>query len=85
MPLANNALVLVTDGRKTLFFRNQGDENQIDLRTEDFDERARLDAQTQLLAVLVPVVLQILDVNGGGFDPVDDEAACPCHACLGPG
>lgn len=40
MPLANNALVLVTDGRKTLFFRNQGDENQIDLRTEDFDERA---------------------------------------------
>ena len=39
MPLANNALVLVTDGRKTLFFRNQGDENQIDLRTEEFDER----------------------------------------------
>jgi protein required for attachment to host cells len=39
MPLANNALVLVTDGRKTLFFRNHGDENQIDLRTEDFDER----------------------------------------------
>ena len=40
MPLANNALVLVTDGRKTLFFRNQGDENQIDRRTEDFDERS---------------------------------------------
>ena len=42
MPLANNALVLVTDGRKTLFFRNHGDENQIDLRTEDFDEREDL-------------------------------------------
>jgi len=40
MPLANNALVLVTDGRKMLFFRNQGDENQIDLRTEAHDERA---------------------------------------------
>ena len=40
MPLANNALVLVTDGRKTLFFRNEGDENQIDLRTEAFDERS---------------------------------------------
>ena len=40
MPLANNALVLVTDGRKTLFFRNEGDENQIDLRTEDV-QRAR--------------------------------------------
>jgi protein required for attachment to host cells len=42
MPLANNTLVLVTDGRKTLFFRNHGDENQIDLRTEDFDEREDL-------------------------------------------
>jgi len=40
MPLANNALVLVTDGRKTLLFRNQGDVNQIDLRTEAHDERA---------------------------------------------
>jgi protein required for attachment to host cells len=39
MPLPNNALVLVTDGRKTLFFRNRGDENQIDLRTEAHDER----------------------------------------------
>ena len=39
MPLPNNALVLVTDGRKTLFFRNQGDVNQIDLRTEAHDER----------------------------------------------
>lgn len=39
MPLPNNALVLVTDGRKTLFFRNEGDENQIDLRTEAHDER----------------------------------------------
>ncbi len=39
MPLANNALVLVTDGRKTLLFRNHGDVNQIDLRTEAHDER----------------------------------------------
>lgn len=39
MPLANLALVLVTDGRKTLFFRNHGDTNQIDLRTEAHDER----------------------------------------------
>ena len=38
MPLANNALVLVTDGRKTLFFRNHGDENQIDLRTEAHED-----------------------------------------------
>lgn len=43
MPLPNNALVLVTDGRKTLWFRNEGDENQIDLRTEAHDERPDLD------------------------------------------
>ena len=30
MPLPHNALVLVADGRKILFFRNQGDEKQID-------------------------------------------------------
>lgn len=39
MPIPNSALVLVLDGRKILFFRNQGDENQIDLRTEAHDER----------------------------------------------
>ena len=40
MPLPHNALVLVADGRKMLFFRNHGDENQIDLRTEAHDARA---------------------------------------------
>jgi protein required for attachment to host cells len=39
MPLPNNALVLVADGRKMLLFRNHGDENQIDLRTESHDAR----------------------------------------------
>ena len=39
MPLPHNALVLVADGRKILFFRNQGDENQIDLRMEAHDAR----------------------------------------------
>jgi protein required for attachment to host cells len=39
MPLPNNALVLVADGRKLLFLRNAGDENQIDLRTEAHDQR----------------------------------------------
>ena len=34
MPLPHNALVLVADGRKMVFFRNHGDGNQIDLRTE---------------------------------------------------
>ena len=39
MPFPHQALVLVTDGRKSLFLRNQGDEAQIDLRTEAHDER----------------------------------------------
>lgn len=39
MPLPHNALVLVADGRKILFFRNRGDENQIDLRTEAHEAR----------------------------------------------
>ena len=39
MPLPNRALVLVLDGRKMLFFRNHGDANQIDLRTEAHDNR----------------------------------------------
>jgi len=39
MPLPHNALVLVADGRKTLFFRNHGDEHQIDPRTEAHDAR----------------------------------------------
>ena len=39
MPRPHNALVLVADGRKILFFRNHGDESQIDLRTEAHDER----------------------------------------------
>ena len=39
MPLPHNALVLVADGRKVLFFRNHGDEGQIDLRTEAHDAR----------------------------------------------
>ena len=30
MPLPHNALVLVADGRKMLFFRNHGDEEEID-------------------------------------------------------
>src|SRR5688500_10703643 len=39
MPLPHQALVLVTDGRKSLFLRNHGDEKQIDLRTEAHDRR----------------------------------------------
>lgn len=39
MTLPHDALVLVADGRKMLFFRNHGDENQIDLRTEAHDAR----------------------------------------------
>ena len=39
MPLPHHALVLVADGRKMLFFRNHGDEQHVDLRTEAHDQR----------------------------------------------
>jgi protein required for attachment to host cells len=39
MALPNQALVFVGDGKKMLFLRNHGDQNQIDLRTEAHDER----------------------------------------------
>lgn len=48
MPIPNNALVLVIDGRKMLFFRNQGDQNQIDLRTEAHEERTDADFDREL-------------------------------------
>jgi protein required for attachment to host cells len=39
MALPHHALVLVADGRKLLFLRNHGDQNQIDLRIEAHDFR----------------------------------------------
>jgi protein required for attachment to host cells len=42
MALPHNALVLVADGRKLLFLRNHGDQNQIDLRVESHDQRKDL-------------------------------------------
>ena len=39
MTLPHNTLVLVADGRKMLFLRNQGHGNQIELVTEGHDER----------------------------------------------
>ena len=39
MTLPHDTLILVADGRKALFLRNQGDEQQIDLRTISHRER----------------------------------------------
>lgn len=39
MTLPADTLVLVADGRKALFLRNQGDQRQIDLRTTSHQER----------------------------------------------
>ena len=40
MAIPHGALVLVADGKKTLFLRNHGDSGMIDLRTESHDVRA---------------------------------------------
>lgn len=39
MQIPNGALVLVADGRKMLFLRNQGDAERIDLRVEEHHEQ----------------------------------------------
>ncbi|MEO8175276.1 MAG: host attachment family protein [Sphingomicrobium sp.] len=68
MALPHNALVLVADGRKTLFLRNHGDANQIDLRTEAHDQR--VDAKDSDLKTDAPgTTAQI----GGYGRPAMDE------------
>ena len=64
MPLPHNALVLVADGRKMLFFRNNGDENQIDLRTEAHDQRK--DRKDRDLKTDAPGTAAVLRSSGGG-------------------
>ena len=63
MALPNQALVLVADGRKTLFLRNHGDQNQIDLRTEAHDERDEASFNRDLSADAPGVSFQS---NGSG-------------------
>ena len=73
MPLPHNALVLVADGRKMLFFRNHGDENQIDLRTEAHDERE--DRKDRELKTDAPGTAAVRMSSGGGdaFRPAMEE------------
>jgi protein required for attachment to host cells len=66
MPLPHDALVLVADGRKMLFFRNQGDEDQIDLRTEAHDEREEL--KNRDLHTDAPGMAATRASSGGGGD-----------------
>jgi len=73
MPLPHNALVLVADGRKMLFFRNQGDEGQIDLRTEAHDEREEL--KDRDLRTDAPGTAAVMGSSGGAdaFRPRMEE------------
>ncbi len=71
MPLANNALVLVTDGRKTLFFRNEGDVNQIDLRTEAHDEREDVSSKGELATDAPGTVQQSAGYGHSTYEETD--------------
>src|ERR1041385_7553236 len=57
MPLPHDALVLVADGRKILFFRNHGDDDHIDLRTEAHDAR-RYERKDREIKTDAPGVVQ---------------------------
>jgi protein required for attachment to host cells len=73
MPLPHDALVLVADGRKMLFFRNQGDEGQIDLRTEAHEEREEL--KNRELRTDAPGTAAVRGTSGGGdaYRPMMEE------------
>jgi protein required for attachment to host cells len=71
MPLANNALVLVTDGKKTLFFRNEGDVNQIDLRTEAVDEREDASSKGELATDAPGTVQQSAGYGHSTYEETD--------------
>jgi protein required for attachment to host cells len=73
MSLPHNALVLVADGRKMLFFRNHGDENQIDLRTESHD--ARKDRKDRYYKTDAPGTAATRASSGGGdvYRPAMEE------------
>ena len=71
MPLANLALVLVTDGRKTLFFRNHGDINQIDLRTEAHDEREDVSSKGELATDAPGTVQQSAGYGHSTYEETD--------------
>lgn len=71
MPIANNALVLVTDGRKTLFFRNEGDVNQIDLRTEAHDEREDVSSKGELATDAPGTVQQSAGYGHSTYEETD--------------
>jgi protein required for attachment to host cells len=71
VPLPNNALVLVTDGRKTLFFRNEGDSNQIDLRTEAHDQREDVSSAGELATDAPGTVQQSAGYGHSTYEETD--------------
>ena len=79
MPLTNNALVLVTDGRKTLFFRNEGDENQIDLRTEAHDEREEASFNRELATDAPGVEFQSAGYGHSTYEETDFKRLEECR------
>ena len=63
MAIPNGALVLVADGTKVLYLRNQGDEGIIDLRTESHDERE--DRKDREIKTDSPGNAPVLRASGG--------------------
>lgn len=73
MAIPNGALVLVADGKKTLFLRNHGDSGMIDLRTEAHDERP--DPMNRDIKTDAPGTAASRASSGGGdvFRPAMEE------------
>ena len=71
MAIPHGALVLVADGKKILFLRNQGDEGIIDLRTEAHDEREDVSSKGELATDAPGTVQQSAGYGHSTYEETD--------------
>lgn len=70
MQLPNNSVVLVADGRKSLFFRNEGDSDFPNLAIEEKAEQIN-PAHHEQAADTAGQSMKTVDGRGGSMDEVD--------------
>jgi protein required for attachment to host cells len=71
MHVPHNSFVLVADGKKMLFLRNEGDQNQIDLRTEAHDVRTDAASKGELATDAPGTVQQSAGYGHSTYEETD--------------
>lgn len=70
MQVPNNSVILVADGRKSLFFRNEGDGQFPNLAVEDKEVRIN-PAHHEQASDLAGMSMKTVDGRGGSMEEVD--------------